>query len=205
MVICRSADNKFHCVTKRHHDIVPGWHVIWGIGGQRLRPPCRTSASPSWHKRHRIWQLVAVSPPCVEEKRSLHVSFHTVYCQHAVSVSVWFICWAQQRSSVLWQIGRRYISPEVARSLMECHVGWCNAETLQKLSAHQLEWGQKKEGETGWRESEQERERDRRRLKGPDYCISSRIQLVLSKSPVRSPYCWRMITEIKGQFVLGLS
>lgn len=31
------------------------------------------------------------------------------------------------------------------------------------------------------------RERDSRGLKGPDYCISSAMQLVAHKSPVRSP------------------
>ena len=54
-------------------------------------------------------------------------------------------------------------------------------------------------------EKERVEKRGRRRLKGPDYCISSRIQLVPHKSPVGSLYCWRMITEIKGQFVLRLS
>ena len=58
----------------------------------------------------------------------------------------------------------------------------------------------KREGvrDGGEGEMERDRERDRRRLKGPDYCISSRIQLVPRKSPVRSPYCWSTITEMKS-------
>lgn len=42
------------------------------------------------------------------------------------------------------------------------------------------------------------REGDSGGLKGPDYCISSAIQLVAHKSPVRSPYCRRTITAMKS-------
>lgn len=65
----------------------------------------------------------------------------------------------------------------VPTSSIVCHVEWCNAETLQNLSAYQLWW-------VWWRDRKRQttdRERGRRRLRGPDYCISSTMQLVLEK------------------------
>lgn len=85
---------------------------------------------------------------------------------------------------------------------------WSDATTEKQSAAAWVEGGggrgwESERGREDWGEDSSEKGRDRRRLKGPDYWVSSRIQLVPHKPPARfHPYCWRMIREMKGWFVL---
>lgn len=104
--------------------------------------------------------------------------------------------WWQRRKAV------RSVSAEVSTKNKLIHAP-CDARLEKRGAAAWVEDGGEGGREGGWRRRESREGRDRRRLKGPDYCVSSRIQLVPHKPPARfHPYCWRMIREMKGWLVL---
>lgn len=85
--------------------------------------------------------------------------------------------------------------------LMVCHVEWCNAESW--VLTRFREGRQERNTETAKRKRRGKKQARQEKLKGPDYCVSSRTQYVVCKSPVRSPRCSSMIIEMKSYFVFG--
>lgn len=94
----------------------------------------------------------------------------------SLSESAWVIR-VHQRSPALQQIWRPALS-YVHQVLIERHLEWCNAKTRSRLrEARGSKGGEVREREKG----------DRRGLKGPDYCVSSRIQRVAQQPPNEIP------------------
>lgn len=149
MVICRSADNKFHCITKRHHDIVPVWNILWADGGIDGWRPCSLQNKCVTN----VDTKGTISDDCLylsTQGKMFCLCLETIWSASNRSVS------ATTELSAMTNLKDWAVFP-VPKSLIVGSTQWCNAETPK--TAHQLLRGQAKKGETDQRGEKEEGER----------------------------------------------
>lgn len=135
--------------------------------------------------------------------RTLHEWFPCILVSARGLVSARFICSVWQWSGTRWQnlkaVGASL--QKFPRSLIARHVEWCNARN----AARQLEWGQKREGEGRLEERVRRKAETEGDSKGLITAYHLEYNLYHTSLQWDCPYCWRMITEMKGPHVLRLS
>lgn len=135
--------------------------------------------------------------------RTLHEWFPCILVSARGLVSARFICSVWQWSGTRWQnlkaVGASL--QKFPRSLIARHVEWCNARN----AARQLEWGQKREGEGRLEDRVRRKAETEGDSKGLITAYHLEYNLYHTNLQWDCPYCWRMITEMKGLLVLRLS